>query len=373
MKLVFFAVLLDKRVVSMGYCLSKIFSSQKVSGNWKSLIGGILVVLLLSAVSSPAKCQDPEFTQFNAAPLHLNPALAGITIGPRFNLNYRNQWPSLQKGYVTYSTSFDMHLDKLNGGIGVLFIGDRIANGLLSSYYLSLMYSYQLRLSKNFGIKLALQGGYIRKHIDWTSLTFSDQINPLTGFEDPFGVPNLTGEQTPDNFNVNMPEVGAGFVAFSPKVYGGISVKHLTKPKESFITDDDSRLPLRLDIHAGGDIHLLPNQKRKELILSPNVLFAQQSNFIQLNIGTYLYTRYVYGGALFRYSFGNPDAVIGVIGFKVSVIRVGYSYDYTISKLQGLSGGAHEISIIFNRGGEDNSLSPKRRQGELECPRFLNF
>jgi len=341
--------------------------------NTRFLSSWIVIAFLLFGNFYSAKSQDPEFTQFNAAPLHLNPALAGISYGPRFNLNYRNQYPSLDKGYVTYATSFDMHIDKMNGGIGVLFIGDRVADGLLSSYYLSLMYSYQLKLSKKFGIKLGVQGGYIRKHVDWTSLTFSDQIDPITGFEDPFGNINPTGEQTPDNFNVNMPEFGAGFVAFSPNVYGGISVKHLTRPKESFIGDDDARLPMRIDIHAGGDINLIPKQQRKDLVLSPNVLFAQQSNFTQLNIGTYLYTKYVYGGAWFRHTFGNSDAIIGVLGVKVSYIKVGYSYDYTISKLQGLSGGAHEISITFNREGADNSLNPKRRQGQLDCPQFLKF
>ena len=50
-----------------------------------------------------------------------------------------------------------MHVNKLSGGIGVLFIGDRTAGGLLGSYYLSLMYSYQLKLSKKFGIKLQAQ------------------------------------------------------------------------------------------------------------------------------------------------------------------------------------------------------------------------
>lgn len=333
----------------------------------------LAVTILLWGIFFSVKGQDPEFTQFNAAPLHLNPALAGISYGPRLNINYRNQWPSLAKGYVTYATSFDMHIDKLSGGIGVLFIGDRVASGLLSSYYLSVMYSYQLRLSKMFGIKMALQGGYIRKHVDWNGLTFSDQINPITGFEDPFGNMNPTGEQIPDNFNVNMPEVGVGFVAFSPKVYGGMSVKHLTKPKESFMEDEDSRLPIRIDIHAGGDINLMPNQKQKELVLSPNVLFAQQSNFTQLNIGTYLYTRYIYGGAWFRHAFGNSDAVIGVLGVKLSHIKVGYSYDYSISKLNGLSGGAHEISVTFNKGGNDNSLNPRRKSGALECPNFLKF
>ena len=333
---------------------------------------GLVIICLLSGNIFSARSQDPEFTQFDAAPLYLNPALAGISYGPRFNLNYRNQWPSLDKGYVTYATSFDMHINKMSGGIGVLFVGDRVANGLLSSYYLSLMYSYQLKLSKKFGIKLGVQGGYIRKHLDWNSLTFSDQIDAITGFEDLFGNTNPTGEQTPGNFNVNMPEFGAGFVAFSPNVYGGISVKHLTRPKES-LGADDARLPMRINIHIGGDINLIPKQQRKELLLSPIILFAQQSNFTQLNIGTYVYTKYVYGGLWFRHTFRNPDAVIGVLGVKVSYVKVGYSYDYTVSRLQGLSGGAHEISITFNKGGHDSSLNPKGKRGALDCPQFLRF
>jgi type IX secretion system PorP/SprF family membrane protein len=150
-------------------------------------------------------------------------------------------------------------------------------------------------------------------------------------------------------------------------------VKHLTKPKESLTGDDDARLPMRIDIHAGGDINLVPNSRDKELVLSPNVLFAQQSSFLQLNFGTYLYTKYVYGGAWFRHTFGNSDAVIGVIGFKVSYIRVGYSYDYTVSRLQGLSGGAHEISISFSKGGGAGLSGPRGRGQQLDCPQFLKF
>jgi len=345
------------------------FFQKKVSLNNRFL----LIAFLMCGIFFRAQSQDPEFSQFDAAPLHLNPALAGISQGARFNLNYRNQWPSMEKGYVTYAASFDMHIDKLSGGLGMLFIGDRVANGLLSSYYLNLMYSYQLKLSQRFAIKMAVQGGYIRKHVDWNSLTFSDQINPVTGFEDPFGNMNPTGEQTPDNFNINMPEFGAGFVAFSPKVYGGLSVKHLTKPKESLTGDGGARLPMRIDIHAGGDINLLPKSRDKELMLSPNILFAQQSTFMQLNFGTYLYTKYVYAGAWFRHTFGNSDAVIGVIGFKVSYIKVGYSYDYTVSGLQGLSGGAHEISISFSKGGDTHSLGTRGRGGQLDCPQFLRF
>lgn len=58
-----------------------------------------LVIIILS--SKVGLGQDPEFSQFFANPLHLNPALTGTSELPRFVLNYRNQWP--QKG-ATYTT-----------------------------------------------------------------------------------------------------------------------------------------------------------------------------------------------------------------------------------------------------------------------------
>ena len=54
----------------------------------------LAMILLLTAGSAYA--QDPEFTQFYANPLYLNPAFAGSSHCPRMNLNYRNQWPALQ-------------------------------------------------------------------------------------------------------------------------------------------------------------------------------------------------------------------------------------------------------------------------------------
>ena len=63
--------------------------------------------------------QDPEFTQFYAAPVYLNPAFAGSARCPRVGFNYRNQWPALQKTYITYAASYDQHIDALSGGLGL--------------------------------------------------------------------------------------------------------------------------------------------------------------------------------------------------------------------------------------------------------------
>jgi len=70
----------------------------------------ILTVLFSLGISENLFAQDPEFTQFYANPLYLNPAFAGTARCPRVNLNYRNQWPAISGTYVTYSASYDQHL-----------------------------------------------------------------------------------------------------------------------------------------------------------------------------------------------------------------------------------------------------------------------
>ena len=63
------------------------------------------------------------------------------------------------------------------------------------------------------------------------------------------------------------------------------------------------------------------------------------------------------------------DAIIGLVGIKTDHLHIGYSYDFTISNLITSSGGAHEISIVyeftsFTIGGT------RRRIRAIPCPEF---
>ena len=90
---------------------------------------------------------------FYAIPLYLNPAFAGTHICPRLNLNYRNQWPGISGTFVTYSASFDQHSEALHGGLGLLVVNDQAANSLKSTR-VSGMYSYQLKVTRKFSVRL---------------------------------------------------------------------------------------------------------------------------------------------------------------------------------------------------------------------------
>jgi len=67
----------------------------------------VLGLVLCVFASFTAIAQDPQFTQFYANPLYLNPAFAGTARCPRVTMNYRNQWPVLTGTFVITSASYD--------------------------------------------------------------------------------------------------------------------------------------------------------------------------------------------------------------------------------------------------------------------------
>src|ERR1041384_6550535 len=93
----------------------------------------LLPIFLLTVFLPELKAQDPQFTQFYANPLYLNPAFAGNARCPRICMNYRNQWPLLSGRYVTYSISTDAHVDALAGGVRILVTTDDQAHGTLNT------------------------------------------------------------------------------------------------------------------------------------------------------------------------------------------------------------------------------------------------
>jgi len=99
-----------------------------------------LFCFLILGIFIDSKAQDPQFTQFYANPTYLNPAFAGTARCPRICLNYRNQWPNLSGTYVTYSASYDQHVDVMAGGIGLLVTTDDQARGTLKTTTASFMY-----------------------------------------------------------------------------------------------------------------------------------------------------------------------------------------------------------------------------------------
>ncbi len=291
--------------------------------------------------------QDPEFSQFYANPLFLNPGFTGTTELPRTTLNYRNQWPQKGQTYTTYSVSYDKFLKKVNGGVGFQLIHDRELNNVINSNSASFFYSYHIKLSEWTFMTAGLQAGLVYKQFDPTNLVFPSMINQLNG--------NIYGPLPAglERESKIYPDFGVGVVGQSNDVYWGVSINHLTKPNESILPGDQKgSLPRKITVNLGARTHKLHRGLlSREFTLSPNIIYQQQGSFKQLNLGMYMIEKSVMFGAWFRNNISaRPDALIGMVGFAKTNFKIGYSFDYTLSKLSNYSYGSHEISLVFFMG-----------------------
>jgi type IX secretion system PorP/SprF family membrane protein len=305
-----------------------------------------LVPCFFLFISVRSEAQDPSFSQFYANPLYLNPAFAGNTYCGRVTLNYRNQWPSISKGYVTYNAAYDQYLEKISSGYGIIFMGDKQGDGALSTTMISALYSYKLKVSGSLNLDFGAQATYNQTKIDWTKLIFGDMIDPSNGLT------SVPTQEVMDNKNVSFVDFSAGILAgYEDKFFGGIAVHHLNQPDNGFYANSTSTLPMKITVHAGTEYNLTMNRlgagEQEDITLSPNILYQQQDKFHQVNVGLYGKVYPFIGGLWFRHNFENPDAVIILLGFKQRSYQIGYSFDYTVSSLGISSGGAHEVTFMW--------------------------
>lgn len=321
----------------------------------------ITLATLLFAVASVSG-QDLAFSQFYANPVYLNPALAGNQICPRVTLNYRNHYPALGGHYTSYSASGDMHMDAISGGIAVLATADM--SSMLASFSGSAVYSYRLQISRKITMNAALQAGYFQYRMNWENFVFEDMIVPGTG-EIIAG-----GETPPESMNVGDVDFSAGIVAgYNERLYLGAAFHHITMPDLAFYQGNTSRLDMRITVHAGALFGLqegLMGSENEKLSFSPNIVYMQQGDFHQLNGGMYVNFYPFVTGLWMRHNFENADALIVSLGFQQPEFKVGYSFDYPLSKMGLPTAGAHEVSFVWMLPCPKKDFKYKA----IKCPSF---
>jgi len=314
----------------------------------------------------PAMAQDLAFSQYYANPLYLNPALAGSKICPRLTLNYRNQWPGIYKGYVSYSAAMDQHFDAISGGLGVIAHADVFGQGALNQISASGMYSFRLQATKSLVINAALQAGYVQYHLNWDKLVFEDMIIPGTGET----LPTSPNENPPSRFNIGEVDFAAGILAgYNQRLYLGAALHHITMPDLAFYVGNTNRLDMRITVHAGALIDKeegLMGGDMEDLSFSPNIIYMQQGEFHQLNAGMYVNFYPFVSGLWFRHNFENADSFIVLFGIQQARYKIGYSFDFPVSRISLGSFGSHEISLAWQFDCPRKEFKYKA----IKCPRF---
>jgi type IX secretion system PorP/SprF family membrane protein len=321
-----------------------------------------------------ALAQDPEFSQYYSAPLYLNPAFSGTSSDHRLIANYRNQWPNVSNGFVTYAFSYDYNLSNLNSGLGVMIMTDKAGSANLRSTTVNFQYAYKVNLSEKWVLSSGLNFGVGSRNIDFNKLVFGDQLAFDATGNVPTDDPILSNLVSSTYF-----DFGGGMLLYSRKFWMGFSALHLNRPNRSLL-DEEAQIPIKTSLHGGVRIPLYhgPFKKDRVAAIAPSFIYKQQGQFDQLDIGAYFLYEPVVVGVWYR---GIPiqqnvsdnvsqDAVVIILGFQLSKVELSYSYDLTVSELGPIAGGAHEIALKYKLDVIGSAKS-KKKERYIPCPTFI--
>lgn len=372
-----------------------------MSSLYRALLYAGLLCLFGWWSACPLAAQDPQFSQFFNAPLHLNPAYVGMNGGVTATAVYRHQWNQIPGGFNTTYLSFDSFEPCLPGAFGMSVWHDEEGEGALTTTAAQLYFGFVGRVesrktTSNF--RIAVSPYWMQKRIDWDRLTFSDQLDPR------FGNINASAFQPNANLPIRFGGLNFGFIHRMDIKHGGtediqiaygVGLHNLlnfsldTGPIES-LQGLDTGLPMRWTAHASLYLPFLSvgNGQINRFRIVPQVRAEGQGGISAVSFGAYgLYQ----GGAigLFYHNrhplagFANTDALIAYMGIgfdlnKRQAMELGFSYDLNVGGLRSLSGGVFELNLryylqggsmlcgLFGKGKIGSN--GRRRKGPIQCP-----
>jgi type IX secretion system PorP/SprF family membrane protein len=314
--------------------------------------------------------QDPQFSRFYSNALYMAPSFAGSTGDNRIALSYRNQWPSVKTGYKTYTASIDHYFEKLHSGAGLLFLRDVAGTGNLTTTNISLLYTYDFKILNTVHVRPGMSFIYCQRSIDFERLLWHDQMSAV-------GNAPVSGEVVSYD-KVDDIDFSTSGLVYSDIFWFGTSVDHLLHPNQSlyeqeYSEDNEALLPIKVQVY-GGWRYVVKEQllRPTPTVLQLAFLYKNQAEYNQLDLGFYwnyepLVLGIWYRGIPVVHHHTANDAVIFLIGFKTKHYNIGYSYDFTTSKMVVASGGSHEVSFSYSFDQPTRKHQPRKM---VPCPEF---
>ena len=294
-------------------------------------IFSIILLLLFVSMSVMAQ-QDPAASHYMFNTLSYNPGIAGISGLICATVLNRQQWTGFPGAPATTIFNVDSPLPILNrnSGVGLQIQSDNL--GFDKNINITGAYSYHLSLGEGkLGIGISL--GMLNKNLE-------------PSWHIPSG-----GEHTPASGDPLIPEGKENYVALDAGLglyyntndyYAAFSVTHINQPKIKHATTTEDTYVSRHYYATAGYIIQLANPAFEVV---PSVLALSDGKTLQFSVNSIVkYNKKVWGGVSYR----ADDALIGMVGVELyNGLKLGYSYDFTLSDISKSSSGSHEFMVNY--------------------------
>jgi type IX secretion system PorP/SprF family membrane protein len=331
----------------------------------------LYILLLILGLVKTSQAQDYHFSQFDANPFYVNPALTGERIGDhkgiQFNADYRDQMSQYSKypgSYRSIAAGIDEPLNS-KFSIGQFFYSDQSATSSFNTTGFIFAGSYRLieqsvKDAQNHNLSVGIQFGLVNKSINHEKFTYDAQYSSdaSDGFDRSIPSGEVYARQSYFNFNVNF-GMYYRVTSKNKKIsgFGGLAIYNITRPNQSFFGDGAySALPIRFNLH-GGAVY----KATKLLTVMPQILYMNQARANELNVGVMIFSKIenTLYEPLYGISVRNKDAIIFQLGLSFKGITVKASYDVVTNYLKAYRNQGFEFSLVC-------TLNKKKREAKPE-------
>ncbi len=321
----------------------------------------LLLATSLLVASAAFSQQLPQYSQYMHNLYVVNPASAGMEDYVDINMSFRQQWTGIDDAPRTYYLSATGALGKgeepqsrsmaipisrpdlynsrkpettkrkLKHALGGIAMVDEY--GPFQRTVVNLGYALHIPIGKKYFASVGASLGWAGVQFDNSNITLQEQVdNTYNAF--------IAGGDRSNMFDLNL-----GVMLYSDDLFIGYGLYQVLQNQVRLGDQDppmnlsDSRLADHHYIVAGYRIGIGEN-----IGLTPSTMIKNQgpspvSFDVNLRVD---YKRKFWIGASYRHE----DAAVAMLGITVAdLIRVGYSYDYTLSELNTFSNGSHEIVL----------------------------
>ncbi|RYF24933.1 MAG: type IX secretion system membrane protein PorP/SprF [Flavobacteriales bacterium] len=289
--------------------------------------------------------QDAQYSQYMFNGIYINPAYAGYKEQLNIHSFYRNQWTGIDGAPISMSLAVDAIANEENVGLALQIASDKL--GAQSSISAYANYAYRLRVGNSEASRLALGVGVgvVQNGIN------GDMLNPI----------DIGDNRIPIGMQRNLlPDARAGVFYSNDRWYAGFSADNLIAQytvkqdfsaayyptqKAHYYLTGGVLLPLNENVQIKPSF-LLKDDRGGPTSLDVNA-FVLLADKIWLG-GSYRTAVKLYDKSYLQKDLQMKNSVVAMTEiFATPQLRLGYAFDYSLSKLSGYSGGSHEISIGF--------------------------
>lgn len=284
-----------------------------------------VIILNLYCLIAVQAQQEPQYTNYMFNTQSNNPAYAGSKSKGSATLLTRLQWVGLEGAPRSTSFTFQSPLPRTNMGLGLAVVSDQ--TGPAQDLTVNAQYGYHVAINKTNRISFGLGLGFYNYR---NSL---DQVEINTASDKAFA------NAYKSNF---QPNIGVGLYYYGGKLTLGASAPNLLaaslSPTPTSIT---TGLRQHFFFLANYIIPINEEVNFRPGIGEKIVVGAPPSTDITAQ---FTYSDIVIVGTSYRIG----DAISALIAVQATQeILVGYSYDYSTSKLNQFNKGSHEIFVTY--------------------------